>query len=80
MLQLIEHIIRISSKRDRSEINSALVDAVRDIFDPPAMAVHRCYQGAGDTIVFTCAGLEASRTVLAQRLPARAPFLPPDRP
>ena len=29
MLQLIEHIIRISSKRDRSEINSALVDAVR---------------------------------------------------
>ena len=61
MLQLIEHIIRISSKRDRSEINSALVDVVRDIFDPPAMAIHRCYQGAGDTIVFTCAGLEGAR-------------------
>jgi hypothetical protein len=37
MLQLIEHIIRISSKRDRTEINSALVDAMRDMFDPSAL-------------------------------------------
>ena len=32
MLQLIEHIIRISSKRDRTEINAALVDAMQDLF------------------------------------------------
>ena len=57
MLQLIEHIIRISSKRDRTEINSALVDAMRDMFDPSALAVYRCYPCTRDTIVFACAGL-----------------------
>lgn len=57
MLQLIEHIIRISSRRDHTEINSALVDAMRDIFDPVALAIHRCYAASGSTIVFTCAGL-----------------------
>ncbi len=57
MLQLIEHIIRIASRRDRTEINSALVDAMRDVFDPAALAVHRCYPAAGSMIVFTCAGL-----------------------
>ncbi|MGB8146975.1 MAG: GGDEF domain-containing protein [Azonexus sp.] len=57
MLQLIEHIIRISSKRDRTEINSALVDAMRDMFEPSALAVFRCYPCTRDTIVFACAGL-----------------------
>ena len=57
MLQLIEHIIRIASRRDRTEINSALVDAMRDVFDPAALAAHRCYPAAGSMIVFTCAGL-----------------------
>ncbi len=57
MLQLIEHIIRISSKRDRTEINSTLVDAMRDMFDPSALTVYRCYPCAQDTIVFACAGL-----------------------
>jgi hypothetical protein len=57
MLQLIEHIIRISSKRDRTEINSALVDAMRDMFDPSALTVYRCYPCTRDTIVFACAGL-----------------------
>jgi diguanylate cyclase (GGDEF)-like protein len=57
MLQLIEHIIRISSKRDRTEINSALVDAMRDMFDPSALTVYRCYPCTQDTIVFACAGL-----------------------
>jgi diguanylate cyclase (GGDEF)-like protein len=59
MLQLIEHIIRISSKRDRTEITTALVDAMQDIFDPPAFAVYRCYPGLKQAIVFRCAGLDA---------------------
>jgi len=59
MLQLLEHIIRISSKRDRTEITTALVDAMQDIFDPPAFAVYRCYPGLKQSIVFRCAGLDA---------------------
>ena len=57
MLQLIEHIIRISSKRDRTEINAALVDAMQDLFNPPAFAVYRCYPAQKKSIVFSCAGL-----------------------
>ncbi len=60
MLQLIEHIIRISSKRDRTEITAALVDAMQDIFNPPAFAVYRCYPGLRQAIVFRCAGLDSS--------------------
>ena len=62
MLQLIEHIIRISSKRDRTEITAALVDAMQDLFNPPAFAVYRCYPGLKQSIVFRCAGLDASGT------------------
>ena len=61
MLQLIEHIIRISSKRDRTEINSALVDAMQHIFAPSALTVYRCYPCAGCMIIFACAGLESGR-------------------
>ncbi len=57
MLQLIEHIIRISSKRDRTEINAALVDAMQDLFSPSAFAVYRCYPAQKKSIVFSCAGL-----------------------
>jgi len=60
MLQLIEHIIRISSKRDRTEITAALVDAMQDLFNPPTFAVYRCYPGLKQSIVFRCAGLDAS--------------------
>lgn len=56
MLQLIEHIIRISAKRDRTEINEALVDAMQDLFSPPAFAVYRCYPAFKQAIVFSCAG------------------------
>ena len=61
MLQLIEHIIRISSKRDRTEINSAMVDAMQDMFAPSALTLYRCYPCAGCTIVFACAGLESGK-------------------
>jgi diguanylate cyclase (GGDEF)-like protein len=58
MLQLIQHIIRIAARHDRSEVNSALVEAMRDIFGIPAVTVYRCYPVSGGTIVFACAGLE----------------------
>ena len=61
MLQLIEHIIRISSKRDRTEINSAMVDAMQDMFAPSALTVYRCYPCAGCMIVFACAGLQSGK-------------------
>ena len=57
MLQLIKHIIRISSKNDRTEINTALVDAMLDLFNPPAFAVYRCYLARDTSIAFSCAGL-----------------------
>lgn len=55
--QLLEHIIRISSKRDRTETNSALVEAMRDNFALTRLAVFRCYPAARGTVVFSCAGL-----------------------
>lgn len=58
MLQLIQHIIRIAARHDRSEVNSALVDAMRDIFGIAAVTVYRCYPASRHTIVFACAGLE----------------------
>ena len=57
MLQLIGHIIRISSKCDRTEINAALVDAMQDLFSPSGFAVYRCYPAQKQSIVFSCAGL-----------------------
>lgn len=59
MLQLIEHVIRISSKRDRTEVNAALVDTMEDLFAPHAFAIYRCFPGTKETIVFRCAGLDA---------------------
>ncbi len=60
MLQLIEHIIRISSKRDRTEINAALVEATQGLFAPPAFNVYRCFPGQKKWIVFSCAGFDAA--------------------
>lgn len=60
MLQLIEHIIQISSKRDRTEVNSALVDTMEDLFAPHAFAIYRCFPGTKETIVFRCAGRDAT--------------------
>ena len=59
MLQLIQHIIRISSKRDRTEVNTALVDTMEDLFAPHAFAIYRCFPATKETIVFRCAGLDA---------------------
>lgn len=57
MLQLIQHIIRIAARHDRTAVNSALVEALHDIFGLPAATIYRCYPVTGKTIVFACAGL-----------------------
>ncbi|MDD2743761.1 MAG: GGDEF domain-containing protein [Rhodocyclaceae bacterium] len=58
MLKLIDHIVRISARRDRTEINTALVEAMADIFAPASLCVYRCFSSASTTIVFACAGID----------------------
>lgn len=56
MLELISHVIKISARRDRTEINSAMVDALLDLFNPQRLTIYRCYAGNKKTMVFACAG------------------------
>jgi len=56
MLELINHVVRISARRDRTEINSAMVDALMDLFAPDRLTIYRCYSSKRKTIVFACAG------------------------
>ena len=63
MLQLIDHIVRTSARRDRTEINRALVEAVVDLFSPVALRVYRCFTGTRQTMTFDCAGLTADGQV-----------------
>lgn len=56
MLKLIDHIVRISARRDRTEINSALVEAMLDIFEPLSLHIYRCFSSGPKTVVFGCAG------------------------
>lgn len=56
MLDLISHIVKISSCRDRTEINAAVVDAMVNLFHPQALTIYRCYASKGKTVVFACAG------------------------
>ena len=56
MLKLIDHIVRISARRDRTEVNTALVEAVLDIFGPRSLKIYRCFSSATQTVVFSCAG------------------------
>ena len=57
MLKLIDHIVRISARRDRTEINTALLEAMVDIFAPHALTVYRCFPSGTETVVFSCAGI-----------------------
>jgi len=57
MLQLINHIARMSAQRDRTEVNDALVDAMEDLFFPKALAIFRVYADSKKTMVFNCAGM-----------------------
>lgn len=56
MLSLINHVVRISARRDRTEINSAMVDALMDLFSPQRLTIHRCYTGKRKAVAFACAG------------------------
>ena len=59
MLQLIQHIIRIAARHDRTEANSALLETLQDIFGLSTTTIYRCYPVTGKTIVFACAGIAA---------------------
>jgi diguanylate cyclase (GGDEF)-like protein len=56
MLKLIDHIVRISARRDRTEINTALLEAVLDLFRPHSLRIYRCFSSASKVVVFACAG------------------------
>lgn len=57
MLNLISHIVKLSSFRDRTEINAAMVDALAQLFHPQNLTIYRCYTSKRKTIIFSCAGL-----------------------
>jgi diguanylate cyclase (GGDEF)-like protein len=56
MLDLISHVVKISARRDRTEINSAMVDALIDLFHPLRATIYRCYSGHNKAVFFPCAG------------------------
>ena len=56
MLELISHVLKISARRDRTEINSAMVDSLLSLFHPQRLSIYRCYAGKRRTVVFACAG------------------------
>lgn len=55
MIDLISHIVKISSCRDRTEINAAVVDTLVNLFHPLAVTIYRCYASKKKTILFACA-------------------------
>ena len=56
MLKLIDHIVRISARRDRTEINTALLEAMLDIFGPRSLRIYRCFSSGTKVVIFACAG------------------------
>jgi diguanylate cyclase (GGDEF)-like protein len=64
MLELISHVIQISSRRDRTEINSSMVDALRTLFGPQRLTIYRCYTGSRKPMVFACASYDARGKLL----------------
>lgn len=56
MLELISHVVRISARRDRTEINSAMVDTLINLFHPQSLTIYRCYAGNKKAMIFACAG------------------------
>ena len=60
MLELISNVVKISARRDRTEINSAMVDALLGMFKPLRLTIYRCYSNGKKTVVFACAGFGAN--------------------
>jgi len=59
MLQLLGHILRISSRRDRTEINGELLEAMQELFNPPDLRLLRCYANENRALIFDVAGFGA---------------------
>jgi len=57
MLGLISHVVKISARRDRTEINTAMVEALDDLFHPHQLTIYRCYTGYRKVMVCACAGI-----------------------
>lgn len=60
MLELMRHIVTISSLRDRTEINGALVGTLKTLFGSQSIVLYRCYP-AKECMVFACAGTESGK-------------------
>ncbi len=73
MLQLIDHIVFISACRDRSEVNRAMLQAIRDLFEPYSATIYRCFASAQQTVAFKCSGIGAGGDY------QRNAYLPEDR-
>lgn len=56
MFDLMSHVVRISAQRDRTEINSAMVDALNSLLKPASLTLHAYYPAKPLPIVFPCAG------------------------
>lgn len=57
MLNLINHVVRLSARRDRTEINAEMIDALNELFHPQKLTIFRCYAGKRKTMVFSCSGI-----------------------
>ena len=80
MLDLISHVVKISSRRDRTEINSAMVDTLLDLFHPQRLTIYRCYSSSKKAMVFACAGVGPNGQFLRNAyLPQRRYCQPIDR-
>lgn len=60
LINLINHVVRLSARRDRTEINAAMIDALDELFRPRKLTIYRCYAGKRKTLVFACAGIGPS--------------------
>ena len=58
MIETIHHIVRISARRDRTEINAALMYAIEDLFHPVRVRLYQCYPRAKKAMLFDCAGFD----------------------
>lgn len=57
MLEIISHVIKISARRDRTEINAAMAETLLSLFNLRRLTIYRCYASKAKCIVFACAGL-----------------------
>lgn len=80
MLELISRIVQISSRRDRTEINSAMVDALLNLFHPQWLTIYRCYTGSKKPMVYACASYSQKGKVLRNAyLPDKQHCFPMER-